>query len=297
MKTILSIVLLLTIVVSVQAISIEQAVKQKLITLSITGADRSKSGVYMSSHAGTCLAMTIKNISTKPQTIELETGRMLQPDDSEIQPMMITQHQSYFVKAGEEKEALLSAYCCNSGKGGPGMTTTYNTGKMSAGLMNDIAHYIEDNKTDGSLAQHAVWFAASGDCYDCIYSDDTVVANKLRRFIYAKTGNKYVALKPDAKPQYNPKWYVTVNVTYNYTIPKQSKVTLSMLDEEGKLVKQFYNNDMQAAGTHSIDKEFIVEAGDGVKREDTYTVKLYVNDRFIFDHKFRVNNDINDQGW
>src|SRR5689334_10860117 len=75
---------------SSSAISISEAVRQKLISIAVHSYDNSKDAVFHPSYYGACIVFDIRNLQSKTLQLTEDVGRFLMPGDSDEQRMVIT---------------------------------------------------------------------------------------------------------------------------------------------------------------------------------------------------------------
>src|SRR4051812_18415846 len=113
MKHLFLSVLLLLGVCSAQAITLTEAIKQKLITAQVIGNDATSNDRYSSAHSGPCMHLILKNISGQEVDVTVETGQTFMPEDTNMQPMLVTKHTVLQLLAGKSKDSYVYAMCFN----------------------------------------------------------------------------------------------------------------------------------------------------------------------------------------
>lgn len=83
-------------------ITIPEALKQNLISLTVTGIDYKSDSVYVSSFYGPCINLRVKNISKTLVNLYEAPGRLLMPDDTDQQTIMMSEVIAITLQPGQE---------------------------------------------------------------------------------------------------------------------------------------------------------------------------------------------------
>lgn len=279
------------------AIGIDQALKQKTIQLKIIGYDFKGQNAYVSSHTGPCMHVVIKNISTKATTIDLETGQTFLPEDTDLQPMLVTKSQQFKLNPGGQADEMVYAMCFNDDKASPMPQSTYTLGKLATGPLLEAAKYVEANNLQDYKGQSLVWDAVHRKCFACLFNNtaekqtDTkapanshVVRTVIKEAPFEEH-DPYEPLKSDTVMKIFSNWYSKVDVTFAYTLHDTSKVRIEMVDERGKLIKVLQPDAMQGPGMHKVNEVLVVDKDWKIKK---CLLKLYVNDQFYTDREIHI---------
>src|SRR5687768_11717956 len=103
---------------------LSEAIQKKLVNANMRGAkqDTSFHGQY-SSHYGPCMAMEIANASSDAINLNLEYGYKLEPVDSSLQTMLVTQTMMTRLQPKQLKNYRIYAMCTQAHDGGPSPDT------------------------------------------------------------------------------------------------------------------------------------------------------------------------------
>jgi hypothetical protein len=279
------------------AIGIDQALKLKMVQVEITGDNFIDNTTYQSTHSGACMRLTIKNISTKTATVDLETGRIFLPEDVDLQPMLVTKHRQYKINPGGKVDEMVYAMCFNDGKQAPGEKAVYHIGKMATDWLLEAAQYVEKNNLQDYQGQSLVWDATRNKCFSCVLqqtvsqpvaeqvpSDSHPVHTVIQEAPF-KEHDPYEPLKSDTVMKIFNNWYNKVDVTFAYTLHDTSKVRIEMVDERGKLIKVLQPDTMQNPGMHKVNEVFVVDKEWKIRK---CIMKLYVNDQYYTDREIHI---------
>src|SRR5690349_7489344 len=115
------------------AISIREAVRQKLISVVIHGYDGSKDSVFHPSYYGACIVFDIRNLKSTSIQLTEQTGRFLLPDDTDEQRMIITLPVTIALLAHQQKSIPVYAMCTEANDAAPSTQTKFSYGKIAQG--------------------------------------------------------------------------------------------------------------------------------------------------------------------
>ena len=167
---------------SSKAISLKDAIKQKLITVTIKG-ERGES-----SHFGKCIGLTIKNLTSKKIEIELLPGMFLNPADSTVQRMMVAEELLISLNPSTSKKMTINAFCTQMSKSSPSNDLKFNVGRMAKGHLLELSKLISKHKFFTKAGQNAVWCISDNNDLFSINSIDTTEIRILREFVHKATG-------------------------------------------------------------------------------------------------------------
>lgn len=256
-KTLLGIVLLFT-TISIKAISLQDAISKKLISVTI-GANDSESSYY-----GDCIKLSIKNKSTKELKIELLAGMFLMPEDSSIQRMMVAEQMIFALNASADKEVTINAFCTQMHNSSPSESTIFKVGKMAKGHLLGLAKLISKHKFFSKAGQNAIWCITDGQELYNINSNNESETKILREFVskatnqalkivYNRTQNPTedaADIEENNEPQireeqithYSSSEEITVKDTVSYPNREGGKYTLILYTAEGDELVVFFKD-------------------------------------------------------
>ena len=132
-----------------KSLSIPDALKQKLITVSATG----KGG-----YTGDVLKVTVKSTSALSQNITLDAGLRFHPDDATQQDILVTGAQQFVLAAGQSISLDVNGMCCIASNASPSTGMNFTLLGMADTALVRVAKYIDEHKMYASPeAQDAVW--------------------------------------------------------------------------------------------------------------------------------------------
>ena len=266
------------------AISIKDAIKQKLIAVS---------GVYNESsvHYLNPVVLTIISLTNQSIALKIESGDLMEPQDSNCQTMMITGDMIVKIKSGETKNIEPYGMCIepNDAAGYKGLKYIFYKNRNPKLI--EIARFIYDNKYNDGLGQQAVWCVADKEKSLLeINGYDSLSRLKLITKV-AKIIGKPV---PDAKllrqgyaDYVQPKKTETIGGMFEFKFSETTKVHIAMFDAMGILVRELYYNPSEKPGVHKIDFEFDFT----VFTDEYYVIKLIANEEVLLTSKVDRSDD------
>lgn len=235
------------------AIGIRDAIEQKIISLEMKGV------------SGKTIEISLYNLSGKIQTIVLEAGQFLMPDDPGIQRMMLSKDTNILLSTTKTAILNVKTFCTQNYKSGLHSTTRFSLGKMAEGHLLKLAKLISKNNYYSDAAQQAVWcLTDNADLYG-IVGGTPAETKCLREFVHNATGQS-LTLKL-ALPERN----------YSEPEPPQSRPSLSTKEHVLKDTIRFSNRERCTTSltiSDSTGKEIVVMFKDrplGANANATYT--------------------------
>lgn len=247
-----------------------EAEQKKLVLLSITGAvpDTAYHGEY-SSHYGPCMALQVANTTNQALNLNLEYGYKLEPQDSSLQTMIVTQTLLVKLQPRQKKDYRVFAMCSQAHDKGPSKDESFVLRTRASGNLLGVTELINRKKYQSDAAQNAVWCLTDNYELSSITSEDTTMMYALRRFVARAKG---ILPEKIYTPVYPPAAYIepepvrTMHTVYSgslsYSFSKTAKVTIALFDEAGRLKKTYVNNETQNSGEHSFNYKISSEEMD-----------------------------------
>ena len=237
---------------------LSEAIQKKLVTVSLKGAkqDTSFHGEY-SSHYGPCMALEISNSSASELNLNLEYGYKLEPEDSSLQTMLVTQTLMVNLQPKQKKSYRIYAMCMEAHDGGPSPDKKFSLGKRNSGTLLGLSELLNRKKYQGDAAQNAVWCMTNNYELQSIFSDDTVMMYDLRKFVARAKGIDQTKIYEAAsnRAYSEPVRTFTTRTIYSgslsYSFAKTSKVMIALFDEDNHMKKIYVNNEPQHEGEYT----------------------------------------------
>jgi hypothetical protein len=248
---------------------LSEALQNKLVSVKITGAKPDTSGVYVSSHVGPCMAMEVVSASAEDLLLSLEYGYRLEPADSSVQTMIVTQTLMVNLAPKQKKNYRIYAMCTEAHDSGPSSSESFKLGKRFSGNILSLAEMINRKRYQTDAAQYAMWCLTNGYDLSSIYSDDTTQMYDLRRFVAkakglplasiyeSNTGSTYTPAN-SASTAPAPR-VVRTRMIYSgsmtYSISRTAKIMIALFDEDNHMKKVYVNNESQREGEYTYNYE------------------------------------------
>ncbi len=246
---------------------LSEALAQKLVSVKLQGTG---------GHQGPSLKLICTNLKGKILRLRIPQGMFMDPADSSFQTLVTAQDQLMTVKTGTPAEVLLHTFCAQSGDLSPVAGAAFAVGALAPERLRNLLKFIvEKGKTDQPEAQNAVWCITSGGSLGSIGDPE------LTRFtadLLGKSAPGYrikhrtVQQVPGERAALGKALIVEGN--YTYTLEKDEKLVMNLLDADKKLVKQVSKEELMKAGEHR--SSFHMEVWN--LSPGTYTVRIQTKD-------------------
>lgn len=147
-------------------ISIQEALKKKLLKLEITGIHRTEIALPIDNHDGihygNCMLMVLESLCDTPFKAMLGNGVQLIPDDSSKQTMIVTKAIPITVHPGEIFYGKFYAMCGQIHDDVPDRYSNYRVGEKADINICKLAEYFDRNFQQNIVGQHALWAYTDG---------------------------------------------------------------------------------------------------------------------------------------
>ena len=264
-------------------ISFSDALKQNLITVTVTGIDYKNDSVYVSSFYGPCINLRVKNISKVLVNLYEEPGRLLMPDDTDRQTIMMSEVIAITLQPGQEVKKKLHGFCTEAHDGAPNLTTQFSFGSMASANLYNLSKLLSDKKYYDFTAQQAVWCLSNDEDPNYIYDDeDTASASVLRKFVCKVKGVPY-SNKPEVNKSSPRLRYIEGQ--FDYTIQKPKTISLKVYNQSGQLVKNLVDNLQQPAGDYTYKYDFTMPLNYPTQPDQFIIVKFWMNGQLLSQQK------------
>jgi len=239
----LFVTILLSFFSSIHAISIQDALKKKAISATISSSSDG------SSYYGKCIKISIKNNTKRKINIEILPGQFLMPEDSMTQRMIIAEQMMIAINPNASQEKTINAFCTQMENNSPISTTSFKMGKIAKGTLLNLIKLIEKNRFFSKAGQEAIWCITGGQDIYSINGETDNETKILREFISRATGQKL--RKVYKKSPRSSQQQTTVKDSVNYYDREGGIYSLIMYDEEGKELLVFFKDRKKKAAHHT----------------------------------------------
>lgn len=165
-------------------ITLLDAVKSNRVLISATGNSIDNNPTH-SSHTGKCLKLTLKNTSSTPLEYNIEPAYHFTCVEDSKQDLISTDNLIVKLQAGQQKEILVNALCCEKNDGAPTDKSNYTLTYKHDGSINKLSTLLNKYKSFDNTAQQSIWCFTDNNPLDNIYDTDkdTLLENMLVSFI------------------------------------------------------------------------------------------------------------------
>jgi hypothetical protein len=237
-----------------KTMSVEEAVKKKLVSVSVTG----KGG-----YTGEVIQIKLKNLLKKPVSVDVEAGRRFDSEESHEQDILVNKAVTLALSPNQTKIFTISGMCCQAHNSSPGKGSAFAIGKMADTNLVKLARFIDTNKWYGDgTAQRAVWIVSDHNRMEDIGGDDPV-SKKLQQFVSKLTGREIPKYRVDYGMQSgenNGAVYTGVPAKisgiFNFEIFSNGLVTFGIYDAEGHAVQMFIRDRPVNKGSYGFKYAF-----------------------------------------
>ncbi|MEI7801905.1 MAG: hypothetical protein WCI97_04625 [Bacteroidota bacterium] len=284
MKNAIAFVLLLaTTQLHATGITFSEALKQNLISVTVTGIDYKSDSVYVSSFYGPCINLRVKNISKILVNLYEAPGRLLMPDDTDQQTIMMSEVIAISLEPGQEVKKKIHGFCTEAHDAAPNMNTQFTFGSLASANLFNLSKLLSDKKLYDFTAQQAVWCLSNDQDPEFIYSDDdTASASVLRKFVCKVKGVPYTSTPRVNKESPRLRY---IEGQFDYTIQKPKTISLKVYNQSGQLVKNIVDGLLQPAGDYTYKYDFTMPLNDPSQPDQFIVVKFYINGELLSNSK------------
>jgi hypothetical protein len=277
---ILFVVLLISI--SAPAQTLDQAINNKWVSAVIKTLPTSDSRSGGNSYYGSSILLVVKNERNIKTDISVESGRMLNPEDTFIQRMLVVDDLMISLAPGESREVPLMAFCSQMSKTSPGSNSTFRIGKRATGHLLSLSQLLSKHRIFDYAAQNAIWCITDNNDLASIHSDNAEHTKILREFVSKATGKKLVH-EVVSHPEHTSE--VNAKDTIVFSNREGGNLTLEFLNQEGEAVHSFFKDKYYRPATRHTIRYSIMYAGLPAGK---YYVRLQRNNSIIYNKEILV---------
>ena len=99
----------------------------------------------------------MKNISKTLVNLYEAPGRLLMPDDTDQQTIMMSELIAITLQPGQEVKKKIHGFCTEAHDGAPIMNTSFSFGSLASANLYNLSKLLSDKKLYDFTAQQAVW--------------------------------------------------------------------------------------------------------------------------------------------
>lgn len=222
---------------------LKDALQQKLVSITVAGTG---------GHMGSCLTLTCKNLRGKFLRLRIPQGQFMEPSDSTFQTLVVAEEQTVALGTKTPAQISLSTFCAQAGDRSPASGAAFIVGAMAPEQLCKLLKFIaEKGKAGSSAAQTAVWCFTNGESLGSIDDPELTkfAAELLGKNVPGyKIKRQTVEIIPGEHARLGKALVVEAN--YQYTLEKDEKLLINLLQADGKLVKLISKEETLKAGEH-----------------------------------------------
>ena len=287
MKTFTSIILLL-ISNSIFSLQLAQAIAEKKVQISWTGADyKTLPEALRSNGFAPKMQAVLENKTAQPLDLELEEGYLLQPQEQGYQAMLITQNIEWQLQPRQKQQQFVFAMCTQLSNSGPGTSTRYRLGAKATAALLQLAQFIRQKNYQNQAAQQAVWCITDNAPLLAISSPNTILGNDLQEKVARILQLDLAKIKRQETRNTTKLIAVFNGAKLDRNIPFKTDtaavISVGFFDANGELLQPIFSNRVFQQGQHSIRyNPFPLNF-----RNQHYSVKLLQNGAVQKEYYFR----------
>jgi hypothetical protein len=260
--------------VEIKKLGIEDAVNKGMIRATVKGNG---------GHGGECINLNIISTASVDTTIYVEAGRRLNSEDSTVQDILVVKEIQILVKAGEEKNVNLYGFCCQATNHSPSKDEKFDIGHMADSGLVKLSQFLNKNTFDDNIIQNAVWVISNDHPLSSVGSSNINKRKELKKLHNLLATIKHLPV--------DFSWYSLTFKTdtarlfsgvpdslygdIEYSVWKNSSVSLTLSDSIGHVVKRFFTNKPQNPEKYTYEIKTSVFGYPKGK----YFVRLFANDQ------------------
>lgn len=251
---------------------------------SLRGVEFSIKGYSGASHYHTPLEIKLTNLTTEPQTFQIDPGQIMISKIESKQNFVITKQEIIALAPKQTRTLRLHAMCIERHDGAPNEYIGYDAGPMADSNLRMLVEKIAADGLYGYEAQTAVWAMVGDYSLKQIVGYDTTTVRNLAQMVADAQG---VELPPPPDPDDYSRSYYTTTYTYkirmggefSYELWEESEIIIAMFDVDGIVVRELYKDQNCPAGDHNMEFDF-----DATEyTDDMYYVRLIENGEIVLE--------------
>ncbi len=166
-----------------KSILLSEALQKKMVKASFVSANKTIDK-NSSTYWGSCMKISLQNLTSTTLTIQLEPGLFL-TSDSATQRMMVTDNRQLALTPKGSKKATINAFCTQMHKEPPTQDIAFNPSGGAQGDLLTLATYVTKKKYSSYAVQNAIWTITDNNDPSSIYGDNQSETDSLLHFVYA----------------------------------------------------------------------------------------------------------------
>ena len=250
----LIIILISTLSLSAESITLEEALNKDLVTASFTAS---------SGFMGQVLKVQLQSNHKKGLDLSFPAGMQFKSEDENLQDLILTRAHQTFLASNSKKTVVLYGMCTQRFNSSPYEGALFAYNGMAEGSLLDVAEYISQRNYQNDAGQGAVWAVTDNAGLQEIYDDDEKVVKDLQEFMAELTGQEmpWYSLQQNnfiPGPDVNPDPSI-IHAKYEYQFTDEARVNLGVYDSEGNEVYLITEDQPVQPGTFKMNFKLTVK--------------------------------------
>lgn len=228
-------------------ISIQQLIEQDEIEPVFRGL-----GGYSGEH----FRASIQNKTSDSLFVWIEAGRRIFSDDSTVQDIFITRHETLAIGPKQKDSVVFRGYCCQASNRAPSVQSTFSFGEMAPTSWVKLANFLHLNQFPDQCVQSAVWVLSDNKPIGSIHHEDQALIQPLKRKVAELLGLEvpwYSVLLKKIDGQLSSNIVETVTGQIKFYLPSNGVVSILIKDQYGMNVCYPIKGEAYGPGEYSYD--------------------------------------------
>jgi hypothetical protein len=239
---------------------------------------------------GKNIYLDLESKSFDSVTVHFDAGLVLVPQNNSFQTLMLIQEQAVVFAPKELIRVYLMGYCINPSKAGPRKQASYRELEMASRELRGLAKLM--NKFPVQQSQGIIWDFVNHKNFDQVrpyhkegeeetWNQFLMTARPNCTFQIEKINsmyNPYSYLIPEMEVEATEREVASIASQVLFMNDEDIDLSLRVIDEEGEIVRQYFENQTYSPGAHSI----IVGFSDFYPKETVFKIQLIDNAGAIF---------------
>ena len=213
-------------------------------------------------HSKECVALNIKNSSSKTIKTYLEPGRRLVSWDTTEQDIFIVKKKLFTVPPMATVNVTGYGFCCQSSNHSPKKGSTFSVGYMAPDAWIELADTINNNTFDPGAVQSAVWALSNNHDLSSIHSEDRNQVLPLLRTV-ASIRNIELPWYSFSYVQDTARLFsnepAQIHGEFEYYLKNNASVSIVVKNGKGRLMQHLEKGHVYGHGKQTFDVDFKVE--------------------------------------
>lgn len=216
-------------------ILLSEAIKKNMVKASFKSINKAQDK-NTSMYWGSCIKISLQNLTAAPLSIQLEPGLFLSSDDTMFQRMMMVDNRLIAISPKGNKSAAVNAFCSQMHKGAPLEDIAFNPSGSADGNLLTLANYIIKKKFKSYAVQNAIWAITDNNDLSSIYDDNSSESDSLRKFVANLKG---IPFQPTAKVMRVEQTVTNGKFKFDFNNKLGGLYSIYLFNSNGDMIQEF----------------------------------------------------------